>query len=114
VLDALERTNLLVESNDEPPAYLPARDLGAIEVRQLLDAVRCAGEDRFLNPAALPVSEPVAQVLSRIEHALSASMVNVTVKDLASDPLAELTQNSVGRGLPGTERAADAIAKPGV
>ncbi len=113
VLGALEQAKLLLESNDEPPAYLPARDLGAITLRQLLEAVRCAGEDRFLNPAALPVSEPVAQVLSRIEHALSASMGNVTVKDLASDPLAELTENSVGRGLPGAKRAEEAIAKPG-
>lgn len=114
VLGALEQANLLVESNDEPPTYLPARDLGTIAVRQLLEAVRCAGEDRFLNPAALPVSESVAQVLSRIEQALSASMGNVTVKDLASDPLAELTPTCVGSGVRSARHAVEATAKPGV
>jgi len=114
VLGALEQANLLVESNDEPPAYLPARDLDAIAVRQLLEAVRCAGEDRFLNPAALPVSQSVAQVLSRIDHALSASIGNVTVKDLASDPLAELTQNGEDSCVPATRRPTDATTKPEV
>ena len=114
VLGALEQANLLVESNDEPPAYLPARDLDAIAVRQLLEAVRCAGEDRFLNPAALPVSQSVAQVLSRIDHALSASIGNVTVKDLASDPLAELTQNGEDSCVPATRRPTDATTEPEV
>jgi membrane protein len=91
VLSALKQAKLLVESNSDPPAYLPARDLAAISVRQLLEAVRCAGEDRFLNPAGLPVSEAVAQVLTRLEHALNASMGNVTVKDLASAPVEGLS-----------------------
>jgi membrane protein len=114
VLGALAQANLLVESNDEPPAYLPARDLGAIPVPQLLEAVRRAGEDRFLNPAALPVSEPVAQVLSRIEHALSAATVNVTVKDLASDPLAKVAHNRVDNGASGAQREAEVTPKPGI
>jgi membrane protein len=91
VLSALKQAKLLVESNSDPPAYLPARDLAAISVRQLLEAVRSAGEDRFLNPAGLPVSEPVAQVLTRLEQALNASMGNVTVKDLAGAPVEGLS-----------------------
>ncbi|HTO44538.1 MAG TPA: hypothetical protein VML56_10705, partial [Burkholderiales bacterium] len=66
------------------------RDLGAITVRQLLETVRSAGEDRFLNPAALPVSAAVDRVLTRMEQALSAAMGTVTVKDLAADPVAEV------------------------
>ena len=89
VLDALEQGNLLVRTGDDPPAYLPARDLSAITVRQLLETVRAAGEDRFLNPAALPVSAPVDAVLTRMEQALSAATGTVTLKDLAGDPLDE-------------------------
>lgn len=89
VLDALEEGKLLVRTSDDPPAYLPARDLGAITVRQLLDTVRAAGEDRFINPAALPVSAAVERVLTRIEQALSAATGTVSVKDLAADPLSD-------------------------
>jgi len=112
VLDALEQAKLLVESKDDPPGYLPARDLGAISVRHLLDAVRSAGEDRFLNPAGLPVSEPVDQILRRLEHALSASVGSLTVRDLAADPFAELAQNSA-TGCVDSERAAEAANPPG-
>jgi membrane protein len=111
VLAALEQAKLLVESNDDPPAYLPARDLGAISVRQLLEAVRSAGEDRFLNPAGLPVSERVDQILTRLEQALNASMGSVTVKDLAADPLAELARDP-GTGPAGAERATEAAVQP--
>ena len=113
VLKALKQAKLLVESNDDPPAYLPARDLGAISLRQLLEAVRSAGEDRFLNPAGLPVSEPVDHILSRLEQALSASMGSLTVKDLAADPLAELAQDP-GTGAMGPERATQTAPQPRV
>jgi membrane protein len=103
MLAALQQANVLVESNEHPPSYLPARDLAAISVRQLLEAVRSAGEDRFLNPAGLPVSEPVHQILTRLEQALSASMANLTVKDLAADPAAELARSSAASPV-GSER----------
>ncbi len=104
VLGALEQAKLLVESNDDPPGYLPARDLGAISVGQLLQAVRSAGEDRFLNPAGLRVSGPVNQILTRLEQALQASVGNVSVKDLAADSLAELPRDpaeAAPGGVPG-------------
>jgi len=88
VLAALVQGNLLIRSNDDPPAYLPARDLGAISVRQLLEVVRSAGEDRFLNPAGLPVSTPVAQLLARLDEALGAATARVTLRDLAGDSAA--------------------------
>ena len=85
VLVALVQGQLLVKSNDDPSAYLPARDLGAISVEQLLEVVRSAGEDRFLNPAGLPVPAPVAQVLARLDQALNAAAADISLKDLAAD-----------------------------
>ena len=111
VLAGLEQTKLLVESKDDPPAYLPARDLGAMSVRQLLDAVRSAGEDRFLNPAGLPVSAPVAQVLARLDQALTAATRDVTVRDLAADSHVSLLEECASVVPVG---AKEAVAKPGV
>ena len=98
VLDALEQGKLLVRTSDDPRAYLPARDLGAITVWQLLEIVRSAGEDRFLNPAALPVPAAVDRVLTRVEQALSVSTGTMTVKDLAADPLTEVPSVGPGAG----------------
>jgi membrane protein len=111
VLAGLEQAKLLVESKDDPPAYLPARDLGAMSVRQLLDAVRSAGEDRFLNPAGLPVSAPVAQVLARLDQALTAATRDVTLRDLAADSHVSLPEECASVVPVG---AKEAVAKPGV
>jgi membrane protein len=86
VLEALESRGLLVPSGDDPPAFLPARDPSTITVGQLLEGVRAAGEDRFLKPEALPVPPQVEDVLARIGEAVSSSVADVTVKDLASVP----------------------------
>ncbi len=104
VFAALEQGKLLIKSNDDPPGYLPARDLGAISVRQLLEAVRSAGEDRFLNPASLPVSIPVAQVLARLDQALSAATANVTLRDLAADPRLSLAEESASAAAVGAKK----------
>jgi membrane protein len=86
MLSALQHGGLLTQSNDSPRGYLPARDLGPVSVKQLLDIVRSAGEDGFLNPAGLPVSERVEQVLQQIDDSLGASLGNVSVMELAGKP----------------------------
>lgn len=83
ILDALQDGGLLVQSRDNPRGYLPARDLGAVSVRQLLDIVRSAGEDGFLNPAALPVSATVEHVLQSIERSLDGPFQTMSVMELA-------------------------------
>lgn len=86
VLDSLEAARLVACSNDDPPGYLPERDLGAISVKELLDTVRAAGEDRFLNPAGLRGSSQVDQAMQRFDEALSAALTGLSVRDLASAP----------------------------
>ena len=86
ILNAFQLGGLLIQSNDSSRGYLPARDLAPISVKQLLDIVRSAGEDGFLNPNRLPVSERVEQVLQRFEQSLDASLQTVSIVDLADEP----------------------------
>jgi membrane protein len=83
VLDGLECQGLLVQSGDEPPLYLPARDPSLISVTQVLDTARSAGEDRFMSPAALPAPQPVDDMLDRMGQAIESAVGDVTLRDLA-------------------------------
>ncbi len=83
VLDALERDHLLTQTGSEPPAYLPARDLGSITVQQVLDTVRAAGEERNLSVSDLNAPPQVEQLLQRIHGALGESVAGLSVADLA-------------------------------
>ena len=84
VLDALEQRGLIAQSTDEPPTYLPARDLSLITVSQVLETVRAAGEERFLSPEGLPVPQPVEAVLERVREAVESSVGEMTLRDLAA------------------------------
>jgi len=100
VLEALERGGLLARSGDDPPAYLPARDPAAITLGQLMESVRAAGEDRFLKPEALPVPPQVEAIVARMSQALTISVADVTVKDLAtraSEPLVDAVSNPAAK-----------------
>jgi membrane protein len=84
VLDALERQGLVTQSADDPPAYLPTRDLSLISVTRVLEIVRAAGEDRFLSPERLPAPQEVDAVLDRVRQAINASVGDMTLRELAS------------------------------
>ena len=84
VLDALERRELVVQSTDNPPLYLPARDPSLIPVTMVLETVRAAGEERFLSPEALPAPQPVDEVLERTRQAVASSLGNMTLRELAA------------------------------
>ncbi|MCC6609456.1 MAG: YihY family inner membrane protein [Burkholderiales bacterium] len=86
MLGALQAGGILARTSDDPPAYLPVRDLRQVTVKQLLDAVRVAGEDRILTPAMLPGSDPVEDVLSRVDAAADGALRDLTVQDLAGPP----------------------------
>jgi membrane protein len=83
VLDALEEKGLLVKSHDEPPAYLPARDLAEVSLAELVAAIRSAGETPFLNCESLDLAPQARDLVEQMERAIAASLASVSVKALA-------------------------------
>jgi membrane protein len=88
VLDALQDGGLLTRSHDDPPAYLPARDLDEVSIADVIAAIRRAGEDRFLDPDCLALPTAADDLARRIESAIHSSLQNVTVKALIADAAA--------------------------
>ena len=84
VVDALRNGGMLAETSETPPCYLPARDLAHVSVRELLEVVRAAGEDRFLSPERLPVPPEVEDVLHRLERASRSAVGEISVAQLAA------------------------------
>ena len=83
LLDGLKSGGVVAVTADEPRGYLPARDLGTVSAKQLLDLVRGSGGDRYLDVRALPAPEPVEEMLRRIDRATDAALENMTAEDLA-------------------------------
>lgn len=84
VLDALATGGLITQSNDDLPAYLPARDLSQVPISEVLATIRKAGEDAFLNPDSLPLPASVEEIMQSLERAIAKSTATVTVADMVA------------------------------
>lgn len=82
VVTLLERNGLIIETADNPPAYVPARVLETISLSDMLDAVRIAEDDAVsleTRVLALPV---VDDVLRAMEKSMKESLGDMTIRDL--------------------------------
>ena len=85
VLLALQARNILATTTDEPSGWLPVRDLDKVSVKELLDAVRAAGEDEYMKAEALRGPEAVEQLLHRYDNAVEEALRDISVMDLAGE-----------------------------
>jgi len=88
VLGALAQGGLLAQTGDDPPAYLPSRDIGSITLKELLHAVRTAGEEQYLGPQALPAPAEIESIMAKINAAIEDQVHGLTLRDLVA-PAAE-------------------------
>ncbi|HKK13616.1 MAG TPA: YihY/virulence factor BrkB family protein [Gammaproteobacteria bacterium] len=82
VLGILESCHYVVTTSDEPPAYLPARDIETIQLTELYGAVRRAEESRLLNYQRVPRLPPVEAVVERLDGAAGAALDEENLKSL--------------------------------
>jgi len=86
VLDALCESALLTEAVTPPCSYLPVRDLDRVNAWQVVEAVRRAGEEGFLNPARVPVPAAVERLIQQAESQGRAVLERVSVSELGASP----------------------------
>jgi membrane protein len=84
VLRLMVETGFLAETGDEPPAYLPRHDVATIELAELYEVVRSAGENRFLTIKSLPHQQQVEAAMAAIQRAIQAELGERTLKDLVN------------------------------
>jgi membrane protein len=82
VLQLMLKVGFLSETTDEPPAYLPRRDIGAITLAELYEAVRSAGENRLLTLKTLPHQAEVERAMAAVQGAVTAELGDRTLRDL--------------------------------
>jgi membrane protein len=75
VVRTLQRKGLIVASSDDPPVYLPARDIEVIELRDIVAVAREEVETSRQLPA-------VSEVMRRISAAIGQTLQGQTLKDL--------------------------------
>ncbi len=82
VLQLMVDAGFLSETSDEPPAYLPRRDIETISLAELYEVVRCAGENQLLTLATLPHELQVEHTMDAVQRAVESQLGNRSLKDL--------------------------------
>lgn len=82
VLRILQEAGFVSETSDEPPGYLPRRDIDTIGLSELLLVVRRAGENRLLTFYQPPRQAEVEAVMQDMQQAMEAGMGEQTLKDM--------------------------------
>jgi membrane protein len=82
IISLLEQNGLVLETNDEPPAYLPARDMETISLKQLIDAVRTGEKEALTVEKKILSKQEVDRFMKKMDDALADSAGNETLKDL--------------------------------
>jgi membrane protein len=77
-------TGYLVETNTEPPALIPARDIATVRIIDLLEAVRAADEERFLRGDQLAMA-PVDALMERLHGAHERALGKMTLREMLED-----------------------------
>ena len=82
VLRLMVDAGFISATSDDPPAYLPRRDIGTITLAELFEVVRSAGESRLLTLTTLPHQDQVEQAMNSIREAVKTQLGDLTLKDL--------------------------------
>ena len=77
----LEEKKLILEIDEEPPYYLPAKDLESIKLTEILESARINSETDILENRHLSNPE-VDQITDRIEDTINTSLGDLTLRDI--------------------------------
>ena len=81
LLELLKEAGYLVQTADESPSYQPARELEAIAVKDVLDALKHFGGD-FKICKMSQSEEKLVGILARVEAGAAGALSGMTLKDL--------------------------------
>ena len=82
VIDCMVENNLLIRTADDPVGYIPGQAPDMLPVLDIINSVRCAGEDDIIKPGRLPHNCDVDQLYDRYLAAASDAVSGIMLKDL--------------------------------
>jgi membrane protein len=82
VIDSLENNHLVVRVQGEDGGFVPARDLEAIQIEDIMNAVRRAAGAEDEQPVWLSSVPAVARVMEKIDHSYALVLKDDNLKQL--------------------------------
>lgn len=84
IVNQLLNKNLLKETADTPATYLPAYDLEALSLHDIISSIRCSGESKNHSLDLIEAEYDVKHLQQEIDNAIEEVLKKKTLKDLSS------------------------------
>ena len=78
----LEKNSLILETGDDPPAYLPARDISTITLQDLFKIIRMADSDTLIIEKQLTSIPEVDSVIETLDDATVNALDKKSLQDI--------------------------------
>jgi len=78
----LEQNKLILETGDDPPAFIPARDIGTIKEEEIFNAVRAVDPETLSVEQRIISVDAVEDVMKRLDAAYGEALGNRTLRDI--------------------------------
>lgn len=82
ILTLLEQNALILETADDPPAYIPARSIETIKLNDLLNSIRIAKTETLSVEKRVPSVPEVDNIISTLDIAFDKTLGEKTLRDL--------------------------------
>ena len=82
ILNLLEQDGLILETADDPPAYIPARSIETIKLNDLLNSVRIAEKETLSVEKRVASVPEVDNIISTLDNAFDKTLGEKTLRDL--------------------------------
>lgn len=85
ILEMLEKNGLIMPTHAEPPAYLPAKDLDTLSIKEILEVVRISGDEALATNESITLPD-VDDLMIHLDNGLYNSVEGETLKSLIARP----------------------------
>lgn len=82
ILNLLEQNGLILETTDDPPAYIPARSIENIKLNDLLNSVRIAEKETLSIEKRVASVPEVDNIINTLDNAFNNTLGEKTLRDL--------------------------------
>lgn len=81
-LQILKQKHLVLEVGEETLTYVPARDMAAISLQQIVQTVRTANEDQIVIKKEALANPKIDRILNELGEGYTRSLASVSLRDL--------------------------------
>lgn len=82
IISLLEKNALVIETGDDPPAYLPAKDIETISLKELLNTVRIADRETVVIENTVIPKKEIDHIVKELDDALDHTLGGRSLKDI--------------------------------